>query len=322
VSGFQCWFDRFGDLFCANGVVVQPRTGVRIAVGTGGGFTAQGSSRGEADFVTAKQAQGATFVGGSGRNLISSGALSGLSTGEKPVGFFRPLAVGKWKAGVFVLEVLGASSATISDGVDVVAEMTTGTTPAGDYVATTYGEDTYNGGTTFTLTVTAEAGTSVGIPDAVAVITAGTAQGGTFVATDEATWVHDTDSDWTIVTAADGSAELRYLTDVIAERATGNPNDPAGPYEATTLGRTYNLTDAEPVDGEPWTAAVTLTGKVPQVGYVYLHIVEATGTLDEVNGPFFATSMPAPTTDNYYFQLAYSDGAAVEQDHTGAVVWP
>lgn len=323
MSGFQCWYDRFGDLYCAGGVVIQPRNGVRISVGAGSGFSPQGSARGELDFQAVRGAQGVTFLGGSGRNLISTGVLTGMSTGEKPVGFFRPWGVGFYRFGIFTLEVIGPSSATISDGTDVVAELTTGgTAPVGDYDATAYGEETYNAFDPFTLVLAAE-GDSVGIPAAEVSITAGTAQAGAFTALDAATWESDIDPDWTIVVAADGSAEYLYLTDVMAARATGNPNDPAGIYEATALGmETFNLTDAEPVDGELWFAEVTLVGKVPRVGYAYLEVVEVTGVLDAVNGPFFASSLPAPSGDNYYPQIAYSDGTAVEQDHTGALVWP
>jgi hypothetical protein len=320
-AGFQCWWDRFGDLYVADGVVIQPREGVRILVGVGGGFSKIGGSRGEEDFQAVRAGGGATFVGGSGRNLISTGLMVGLSTGEKPVGFFRPLAPGIWKLGGFRLEVLGASSATISDGVDIVAEQTVGTAPEGDFDSTTYGEATYNSDDPFTLAVAAE-GDSVGIPAAEVSVNAGTAQAGQYSATDEATWVSDIDADWTIVTALDGTAELLYLGDAMAERAAGNPNDPSGLYEATALGMaTFNLTTDEPVDGEPWTALVRMTGKVPRVGYVYLELIEASGVLTEVNGPFFGSALPSPGVDTFYVQLAYSDGTAMEQDHLGALLW-
>jgi hypothetical protein len=65
-----------------------------------------------------------------------------------------------------------------------------------------------------------------------------------------------------------------------------------------------------------------MASKVPRVGSVYLEIIEVAGVLDAVNGPFFESSVPSPATDTYYFQLAISDGVAVEQDHIGALVWP
>ena len=66
---------------------------------------------------------GAEFIGGSGRNLICSGGGAGL-----PNGFFRPEIADAWRNGGFYLEVTGASAATISDGTDVVAVLTTGGT--------------------------------------------------------------------------------------------------------------------------------------------------------------------------------------------------
>jgi hypothetical protein len=322
----QCYFDRNGDICVVDGVVWQPKTGVRRIYGQGRAFSPSGTSRAGTELQAAGAAGGATFVGGSGRNVIADGILSGLSTGEKPTGFFRPAGPSKWAVGGFILEVTGSSAATISDGTDIIAELTTGgTAPVGDYESTTYGEDNYNGEAAFTLTVEAEEGTSVGIPQATVEISAGTAQGGLYVPTSDVLFESDTDPDWTIEIQADGTAEMAYLGDVMAIRTAVSPTTPLGIYDATALGKaTHNLTDDEPVDGEAWSAIVSVIGKTPRVGSVYIEVIEDTGVLDQVNGPFFATSLPAPDAgaETYYIRLAYSDGYAIEQEALGAIIWP
>lgn len=322
----QCYFDRNGDICVVDGSVWQPKTGVRKIYGQGRAFSPSGTNRASSELLAAGAAGGATFVGGSGRNLISDGIISGLSSGEKPTGFFRPAGPSKWAVGAFMLEVAGASSATISDGTEIIAALTTGgTAPVGDYEATTYGEDNYNGGAAFTLSVAAEEGTSVGIPEAMVEISVGTAQGGLYVPTSDVLFESDADPDWTIEIQSDGTAQMAYLGDVMAIRSTPAMTTPLGIYDATALGKeTFNLTDDEPVDGEAWTAIVSILGKTPRVGSVFIEVIEDTGVLDQVNGPFFATALPAPDAgaETYYVRLAYSDGYAIEQEALGAIIWP
>lgn len=316
-QGFQVFKDRFGNLTVSAGMVVQPRTGARVMVG-GGSFSEIARDRSAPVYESAAPLPGGIFVGGSGRNLVSTGIVVGLSSGDSPVGFWRPAGAG-FRLGGFLLD---PATGQISDGTDIVAEWTTGTLPEGDYTATTYGETTYNDGDPFTLTVTAEGG-DVGIPSATVTISDGLAQAGGYTATSPDTWESDDDPDWTVTINADGTADLKYLTDIIASRAAGALDDPSGFYESTTLGNAYNLTDAEPVDGEPWRATVRLESKPTRVGYAYLEITEdGSATLDTVAGPFFASSIPAPAGTVFYFELAYSDGYTVTQTHSGAVVWP
>jgi hypothetical protein len=323
ILGFQCSYDVNGDIVMADGVVVQPKTGVRIAVGSGVMSSTIAAGRVPQDFIAAMGSRGVTFLGGSGNNVISEGLVDGLSSGEKPVGFFRPISPGVWKLGAFVLEVTGPSAATISDATNVIAELTSGgTAPVGAFDSTTYGETTYNGSDPFTLTVTAEGGTG-GFPDARVEISAGSAIGGIYEAVDQWSYESVDDADWTIEVASDGTANLRYLTDVVATRSAGSPANPFGSYDATALGKAdYNLTDAEPVDGEPWVASVGWVARAPRVGYVYLEVVEVSGVLDAVNGPFFGSSLPSNFTDTYYVEVAYSDGYAMRQDQIGAIIWP
>ena len=324
MSGFQCWADAWGNLHVTGGVVYQPSSGVKINVGSDGGIPAEAPENSGDEFVAVQAALGTVFIGGNGRNLVAAGLTPAVSGPDVPVGFFIPNEPGVYRLGGFTLEVLGSSSATISDDTDVVAELTTGgTAPVGSYPSTSYGATTYNGGVAFTLTITAESGTVVAIPDADLTVSDGTAAEGVLSSVDASTYEVTGDTDWTIVLDPDGSAELRHLTDVIAIRTDGVGWNPAGVYEATALGMsTYNLTADEPVDGEPWTATVRLRTRRPRAGMAYVHIVETAGVLSAVNGPFFGT-MPTSATPDFYVPLAVSDGLGnVEQLHTGMLVWP
>lgn len=325
MSGFQCHLAVTGDIEVMDGVVLQPRNGVKILTGSGRRFPEVSPDRSPGGFVEASTALGSTFIGGSGRNLFSTGLAPRYSSAPVPAGFFSPTVADQWVLGGFLLTVTGPDDATISDATDVVAILTTGgTAPVGDYDSTSYGAATYGPlvllvGQPFTLTVTAE-GTG-DIPGASAIITAGTAQAGIYDASSSALYASAIDPDWTIVIDPSGSAELRYLTDVMATRAAGLAYDPAGTYDATALGMaTYNLTTEEPVDGEPWQALVSRIRRAPEAGYAFLTITETAGIITAVAGPFFAGTLPAPAGDDYSFPLAFSDGANVEQYHTGAII--
>ena len=323
MAGFQVWADAVGNLHVQAGVVIDPLSGVRIAVGSDDGQRGIFPDSSGGEFVAVQPAGGTICVGGNGRNLIATGLPFVASGPDLPVGIYLPNEPGVYRIGIFTLTVSGASAAEIDDGTDVVAILTTGgTAPVGDYVATTYGEDTYNGGDAFTLDLAEESATHIAIPDAAMAISEGTAPAGTLEAVDAANWELVADTDWTIALAVDGTAELRYLTDVMAERSAGTGWNPAGIYEATALGMaTYNLTTEEPVDGEAWQAIVANQARRPRAGYVYLEIVEVAGELSAVNGPSFGT-LPTATAGTYYVPLAISDGlGGIEQLHTGALIW-
>ncbi|MEO5914875.1 MAG: hypothetical protein ABIS50_11620 [Luteolibacter sp.] len=320
---FQPYFDAFGNIRVMNGWVVQSRTGIRISTGLGSERIRIEADRLEGIVEAAAPAR-AVFVGGSGRNLISSGLAVPISGALPPVGFFVPTTTDNFQCGIYTITVTGPDDATISDGVDVVAILTTGgTAPVGAFDSTPYGELTYNASLPFTLTVVGE-GIGSGVrPDVAVSISTGSAQGGDYLTTAPESYESDTDADWTIEIDPSGSAELRYLGTAMATRATGQPHDPEGDYQATVAGMAaYNLTDDAPVDGEVWWAFVRKIPEAPKAGFTYLEIIEAAGDLSSVVGPTFATTIPSPSTDHYFFALAHSDGAGgVEPIHTGPILW-
>ena len=97
-------------------------------------------------FVPLAATAGGTLVGGSGRNLVTTGLTPSLSGPTVPVGIWTPQRPDVWTLGIFTLTKTGSSAADISDGTNTVAILTTGSAPVGSFVATSYGQTTYHGG--------------------------------------------------------------------------------------------------------------------------------------------------------------------------------
>lgn len=237
---FQVYSDLDGNLTVMDGVVIAARTGALFRTGVGAGFTYDAPGDGYEALSRTEGRAGALFGGGSGRNIVVTGGPDALC------GHYRPEVTDRFSTGVFHLLVTGPSAATISDAVDVVAELTTGgTAPVGSYVATAYGETEYGSAATFTLVAAAEEGGPGAIPNATIEISAGAAQGGLFTAVDASNYVSAVDVNWTILLESDGVGKLKYLTEVIAERAEGLAYDPAGLYTSTSTGERYNPVEAD-----------------------------------------------------------------------------
>ena len=317
IPGFTVFTDPNGDLYVVDGIVAQLKTGVRLSVGSGLGFSPISPSLPAGDFVPVSSAISATFVGGSGRNLVATGLAIPLSGAIPPVGLFIPGRPDFFNFGAFTIGVAGASSATMTDDTDIVAELTSGgTAPVGNYAATAYGKTTYNGGADFTIAVALEIAGGGAIPDHLWTVNAGTAPGGTFTADDSANFTDSSDTDWTIVVNADGTADLIYDGTTMASRSGGSNLAPDGPFTATQDGMdAYN-------DGEPWTAFVTVSPRPPRAGFVYVKITESAGVLTNTEGPYFATSLPADSSTVFNVPIAQCDGSNIEQFHTGLLLWP
>jgi hypothetical protein len=312
---FTVFTDPNGDLMVCDGMVAQLRTGVRLAIGEGTEFDPGIFDRRPSWFTAARAPASGTFVGGSGRNLVATGLSIPLSGAMPPVGIFRPRRPNFFHLGAFWIEVSGSSSAVICDATDIVAELTTGgTAPVGNYAATAYGKTTYNGGADFTIAVALEIAGGGAIPDRDWTVSAGTAPAGTMTAIDAANFTDSSDTDWTVVVNADGTADLLYLTTIIASRAVGSDHDPDGNYVATADGMTdYN-------SGEPWSAFIRSVTRPPRAGFAYVKITESAGVLTNTEGPYFATSLPADSGENYHVPIAQSDGTNIEQFHTGLLI--
>lgn len=237
---FQVYSELDGNLQAMDGVVIEVRAGAIFATSADGEFSHDAPGPDYAEQTRASGASGAVLTGGSGRNLVASGGPVSLN------GFFRPEITDEFRNGAFLLVKTGPSAATISDGTDVVAALTTGgTAPVGSYVATTYGEDTYNAGLAFTLILAAEEGGPGTIPNATVAISAGSAQFGEFTAVDASNFVSVVDPDWTIALQSGGEGWLKYLTETVAIRAVGTAFDPSGRYDAVEAAYIYNPVEPE-----------------------------------------------------------------------------
>ena len=312
ILGFQAFSDSNGNLWIADGWVSQLRSGVRLPTGSGDDLppllTAPDGSR----FVAVPGTTGGTFVGGSGRNLILSGLAPGTSGPVLPVGIFTPGRPDTFGKGIFTLTKTSGTTADIHDGTNTVASQTAGSAPVGSYAATAYGKTTYNGGADFTLTAAAEEGAPGVIPSYSVSVSAGTAQVGIFTATDAANYVSADDSNWTIVVASDGTAELIHSAVVIATRPVGSAYEAGGVFEATSAGKTACNSGTE------WRAFVQVIPRPVRAGFAYIDLTETSSVLTYVAGPYFATALPADGSGIFHAPLLISDGIGnLEQLHIG-----
>ena len=315
-SGFQIFADPFGNLWCADGYVAQLKNGVRLPVGSGAEFSGVlADARGV--FTPAAATSSGTFVGGSGRGLISTGITPTGSGPAVPVGLWRPARPGVYVLGKFTLLVTGPSAATISDGPNTVAILSAGgTAPVGAFLSTSYGQTTYNGGTVFTLTLLAEQGAPGTIQTYSASVSDGTGFAGVFAAVTAVTWQGATDANWMVVVNTDGTADLMHAGTIMASRSAAGNCDASGVYEANATGMAaYN-------SGAAWRAYLQVIPVAPRAGFVYVKVSESAGVLTSVAGPFLATALPSNTTTDFYVPLALSDGlGGLLQIHTGLLLW-
>lgn len=317
ILGFQAFSDSNCNLWIADGWVAQLRSGVRIPVGSGDDLppllTAQDGSR----FVAAPSTEGGSFIGGSGRNIIITGLTPGASGPALPTGIFQPGRPGYFGTGIFTLQVTNSSAATISDGTNIIATLSTGdTAPAGNYAATSYGQSTYHGGAAFTLAAAAEEGAPGAIPACVCSVSAGTAQAGNYTPSSAIAAAAASDANWTVLVNSDGTSDLKHSGTIMASRAVGSPYEIAGVYEANSAGM------AACNSGDPWRAFLQVVPGVVRAGFAYVTLSETAGVLSAVAGPFFATAMPADSSTVFHIPIVQSDGlGSLVQLHSGLLIW-
>ena len=322
---FQCYLAPDGNITVVDGSVIQLKNGVILAVGSGSSFAPDRIFHQRPEWIPFPLAWTGTFIGGSGRNLVVSGLSRPLSGPPAPAGIYKPGRPNIYRFGNFTLTVTGLSAATISDGTNTVAILSSGgTAPVGNYASTSYGATTYHGGSAFTLTAMRE--TAYPEVPVFPVFSSGMffpLPAGNFTSTDSISYSLDADSTWTVTVNTDGSADLKKSGTIIASRSPGGSDcDPAGIYAATTTGMALNLTAAQPVTGEAYSVLIANPMVVPVAGFVWLKITEISGVLTAVDGPFFGTSLPANSGGIYYVPIAESDGIAFQQIHTGLLIWP
>lgn len=321
---FEVTIDKLGNIFCRPGTVID--------LGASPTEYFQIESDLEDDNIIGGQVQRMPdqyqlrFKRGSGQSVATAGSVTGTFA---PTGYFRRIGKFTWisdyghriqfnsatgDADMLDFDEAETVIATFSDPTATLA-------PVGTFTATTAGEDTYNGGSAFTLTSSYEGRAE----DVVAnVLVEGTiAPFGTFTQIIDGqysfangSWEADNDNNWTITIDSAGDAEISDGTDIVATREDGELLDPSGTYSSTTYGsETYNG-DA----GFYFTVGIELVP--PTLGYVYAKLTLSSGRIASADGVFFATSMPSNSSTEQYVPIAYSDGAGkVVQIQQGPIFW-
>ena len=110
-GGFQSFSDSNGNLWVADGYVSQLRSGVRLPIGAGDEMPPLLLAPDGSRYVPAAMASAGTFVGGSGRNLTTTGLTPSVSGPALPVGIWQPQRPDVWTLGIFTLTKTGASAA-------------------------------------------------------------------------------------------------------------------------------------------------------------------------------------------------------------------
>jgi hypothetical protein len=266
---FACFIDADGNIWAGPGVVIAIQ-GSTDTFDVGGPGRVMADAGAFDDFQPAAETV-AQFMGGNGTNLIaeSGSALAAVM----PFDRFRAVAPNVWACeGCPELTITwdpADGAAIMEDGDDIVATAAAGTPVprSASFVATTYGEDTYNGGSPFDLFISYEGAADPWPPRNASVVwgDAATAQGGEFVRTGWQSWVSDEDPDWTLELDGSGAGEISDATDVVATRAADASRlyNPAGEWVPTAYGlATYGA----PV---PVYTATASAGTWPTQTYAY-----------------------------------------------------
>jgi hypothetical protein len=312
---FQITLDTVGNMYCVPGYAID--LGAATTAYFACGITAREDSS-EGDQILVASAGRRRFLGGSGKSMEFTGTLTGTLA---PVGMFRQTSLYQWVSEyghtVDFDDTADTADLIDIDGTTVIATYSTSTTiaPVGSFSSTTAGANTYNGGTSFTLTADYE-GNAV-FEDAEVTVSDGTAQAGTYSFSLDR-WISDDDADFEIIdTTGDGGFKIYDGGDYIAERVPeAEALDPSGYYNATSYGEdTYN-------SGDPFSMEVALGFPKPATGYVYIELTLSSGRITAASGPIFGTSLPANSATKAVVPVAYSDGAGlVEQIHQGPILW-
>lgn len=316
MNQFQTWLDVEGNIYMVGGSLID----ISVSPTAKFSLTPDGFDKAltdESAFITRILARpvvpgsAAIFRGGSGRNILNTGTLSGTNT---PLGYFHQDSELTWTGcyGQIVSYDDSTGYASLDDAGGQIATMTGATVaPSGTFTSTAYGETTYNGGTPFTLTANYE--NRDVFPSLLVEVTAGTALAATYASTYWNIWMS---AGWTVFVLPDGTATIDDGTDIVAERAEGTDGDGTGAYVATTYGKTtYN-------SGDEFSMYCSLVPvPAPIAGYLYVTVTLTAGVVTGLTGPFFATSMPANSATAKSVPIAYSDGSICIPLQQGPIFW-
>jgi len=163
---FEVLADQFGNLWINKGYVIDltAATSAFVELGAPEASVFQNSI---INGLRAVQNDRLMFLGGSGQSLQISGTLADSS----PLANYARTDENEWQWRGFTITGDPSTGAELSDGTDVLAEISGAYTdyPVGTWTLTTYGENTYNASASGTLTVAQEPTTTTGAPAFVSV---------------------------------------------------------------------------------------------------------------------------------------------------------
>jgi hypothetical protein len=267
-------------------------------------------------FRRTPQFSGQLFQGGSGRNVISTGTLSGTNA---PIGYFRQIAEDVWGDGYGTEITFDPSdgSASMDNGADQIATMGAGAAtiaPYGTFSSTATGDTIYNGGTPFSLTADYEGRTV--FPELSLEADGTSIVDGDYIATGWGEWVSDTDSDWTISVDATGLTELSDSVDIVASGSSDIDGVAANILTSTAYGATnYNSGVVFGIVLSP------IPVPAPIAGYLYVTVTLAAGVVTGMTGPSYAAAMPANSSTAKHVPICHSNGSSVYQIQQGPILW-
>jgi hypothetical protein len=202
------------------------------------------------------------FLGGSGTSLEFTGTL----TDSAPLGYYSQEDEFDWAKRNFTIVGTPATGAEMSDGTNIVADIVGAFTvaPTGTWNSTTYGKDTYNGGTVFTLTAAIEdtGGGGVYAPAFIHAVFEEFTTEGTFPNIGSATdGEYEFVAPYYVLVYNTGMWELREITGgTLLDSGGSDPSDPSGVYNDGT----YDITVT--VETNRSTITTTATSGAVQVG--------------------------------------------------------
>lgn len=316
MTQFETRIDPEGNLWLAGGFLVDLTTSPT----TTHHLQQPGLAGGDEDagpFRVVPQLGGVGFCGGSGRNVVTTGTLSGTLA---PVGIFRQTGELTWvdQFGTVITFDPSDGSASMDAGATQIATLAAGAAtiaPEGSFTSTPDGEDDYNGGTPFSLTAAFEGrnlfpALNLETSDGV------TAQAGIYASAGWGAWISAADSDWTLAVDGAGEGTIADATGDVAIRATGADGDGSGIFESTTYGATtYN-------SGNPFVIlASVIPVPAPIAGYLFVTVELAAGVVTGMSGPSFASALPANSATAVHVPIAHSTGTTVYPIQQGPIFW-
>lgn len=316
-----------GEIFVNAGCVLDLTTGTTTIYNVGSGIAVE--SYNPTPLIRIGRRYDQAFVGGTGTSMEMDGSVTGTLA---PIGYFRQIKRYEWedKYGNKIVFDPDTGDAVLSDTNDEIAtfsDVTATTAPVGAFTATTYGEDTYNGGSAFTITSTYEANPNT-TPDVFVNNNENAEISGFYVhSANWGEWLSEyveVDSatfaplgKFKIIQDESGLVQLTDSTNTIAEATAASAIDPSVELILTTYGsQSYFNGISNPI------IYVNRAFVTPIEGYVWIELELSSGSLVGASGPFFGASLPANSSTLEVVPIAYSDGQnGLQQIHEGPIHW-